>query len=109
MKHKEIPAGRYGGPPVHPGAILREEFMVPLSLTAYALAKALHVPQTRLGEILAGRRSVTADTALRLARHFGTTPAFWLNLQAEHDLRVADIEHGQEIAAEVEEREPALV
>ena len=52
---------------------------------------------------------MTADTALRLARHFGTTPAFWLNLQAEHDLRVADIEHGQEIAAEVEEREPALV
>jgi addiction module HigA family antidote len=109
MKRKEIPASRYGGPPVHPGAILREEFMVPLSLTAYALAKALHVPQTRLGEILGGRRSVTADTALRLARHFGTTPAFWLNLQAEHDLRVAEIEHGRDIAAEVEEREPALV
>ena len=53
MKHKEIPAGRYGGPPIHPGTILRDEFLVPLSLTAYALAKALHVPQTRLGEILA--------------------------------------------------------
>ena len=108
MKHKDIPAGRYGGPPIHPGTVLREDFMVPLSLTAYALAKALHVPQTRLGEIVAGRRSVTADTALRLARHFGTTPAFWLNLQAAHDLRVAEIEHGHEIAAEVEEREPAL-
>jgi addiction module HigA family antidote len=96
-------------PSRHPGTILREEFMVPLGLTAYALAKALHVPQTRLGEILAERRAVTADTALRLARHFGTTPAFWLNLQATHDLRVAEIEHGREIAAEVEEREPAQV
>jgi len=108
MKRANIPAGRYGGPPIHPGTVLREDFMAPLALTAYAVAKALHVPQTRLGEILAGRRAVTADTALRLARHFGTTPAFWLNLQAFYDLRRAEIEHGRAIAAEVEEREPAL-
>ncbi len=108
-RRKALAAGCYGGPPIHPGAILREDFMLPFSLSANALAMALHVPQSRLGEIVAGRRLVTADTALRLARHFGTTPAFWLNLQATHDLRVAEIEHGREIAAEVEEREPALV
>ncbi len=102
---KPFPAGRYGGPPVHPGTILREEVLVVLDLSAYALAKALHVPQTRLSEILAGRRSITADTALRLARYFGTTPEFWLHFQSIHDLRVAELAHGQDIAAEVEVRD----
>lgn len=110
MKHnKEIPAGRYGGPPIHPGVILREDFMAPMGLTAYALAKALHVPQTRLGEIQAGRRAISADTALRLARYFDTTAVFWLNLQAAFDLRTAEIKHGREIDVEVETREVVQV
>ena len=109
MRTKLIPAGRYGGPPIHPGTILREDYLSPLGMTAYALAKALHVPQTRLGEILAGRRAVSADTALRLARYFGTSPALWLNLQAAHELRVAEMEHGADIAAEVDAREEAAV
>ena len=109
MRTKSIPAGRYGGPPIHPGAILREDYMVPLALSAYALAKALHVPQTRLGDILAGKRAITADTALRLARYFGTSPAMWVNLQAAYDLRVAEIDHGAAIVSEVEAREEITV
>lgn len=109
MRTKPIPAGRYGGPPIHPGTILREDYLSPLGLTAYALAKALHVPQTRLGDILAGKRAVTADTALRLARYFGTTPSLWVNLQAAYDLRVAEREHGAAITAEVEARETVPV
>lgn len=69
----------------HPGEILQEEFLAPLGITAYRLAKAIGVPQTRIGEILACRRSITADTALRLARYFGTSELFWLNLQVAHD------------------------
>jgi addiction module HigA family antidote len=76
--------------PVSPGEILREEFLAPLGLTAYRLARELHVQQTRISEILAGRRSISADTALRLARYFGTTPELWLNLQAHYDLVVAE-------------------
>lgn len=75
-------------PPVHPGEILREEFLKPLGISAYALAKRMRVPQTRLTAILAGRRGVTADTALRLGAVFGTSPEFWLGLQAAHDLEV---------------------
>ena len=78
-------------------------------MTADALAKALHVPQTRLGEILAGRRAISADTALRLARYFATTPALWVNLQAAYDLRVAERAHGADIIAEVEVREEIAV
>jgi addiction module HigA family antidote len=104
MHSKAIPAGRYGGPPIHPGTILRDEFTAPLGLSTYALAKALKVPQTRLGEIMAGRRSITADTALRLSRYFETSPALWLNLQAAYDLRIAEIEHGAAISAEVKTR-----
>ena len=98
MRAKRIPAGRYGGISIHLGIILREDYLVPLGLTAYALAKALHVPQTRLSEVLAGRRAITADTALRLARYFGTTPTLWVNLQAAYDLRVAAKEVGRTIA-----------
>jgi len=76
-------------PPVTPGEVLREEFMVPLGLSANRLAEALGVPANRITAILNGTRSVTADTALRLARCFRTSPEFWLNLQLLHDLEVA--------------------
>ncbi len=76
--------------PVTPGEILREEFLVPMGITPYRLAQDIHVQQTRVGEILAGRRAITADTALRLARYFGTSPQLWLNLQVHHDLALAE-------------------
>lgn len=97
---------RNGMRPVHPGEILRDELDV-LGLSANALARALDVPGTRISAILQGRRSVTADTALRLARYFGTTPQVWLNLQKTYDLRRAEIEAGREIAARVKPRQVA--
>ena len=75
--------------PVHPGEILKEEFMRPLGLSANALARALRVPPNRISAIVNGSRSVTADTALRLAKAFGSTPDFWLNLQKQYDLDCA--------------------
>lgn len=72
--------------PVHPGEILAEEFIAPLGITQYRVAKDIKVPQRRVNEIVHGRRSITADTALRLARYFGTSPQFWLNLQGRYDL-----------------------
>src|SRR5258706_11234814 len=75
--------------PIHPGEILEEEFMRPLGLSANALARRLDVPVTRVSEIVRGKRGITADTALRLARLFGTSSDLWLGLQAEYDLRVA--------------------
>jgi antitoxin HigA-1 len=89
---------------VHPGEILSEEFLKPLDLSANALALALRVPATRIGAILKGERGVTADTALRLARFFGTSPEFWLNLQAMHDLTKAQRENGAVIARDVRPR-----
>ena len=77
-------------PPVHAGQILHDEFLIPLALSVYRLARALKIPGTRLNDIVFGRRSVTIDTALRLGRYFGTTPQFWINLQTRHDLDVAD-------------------
>ena len=77
-------------PPVHPGAILRDEFLKPMELSVYRLARDIKVPRPRLNEIVLGRRAVTTDTALRLARYFGTTPEFWINLQARYDLDVAE-------------------
>jgi addiction module HigA family antidote len=76
-------------PPVHPGEILREEVLIPLNLSVNQLAKALAVDAARLNEIARGRRGITADTALRLARYLGTTPEFWLNLQKHYELQVA--------------------
>ena len=76
----------------HPGEVLREEFLEPMGLSANALSIALHVSATRIGAILSGERSVTADTALRLSRYFGTTAGFWMNLQAAHDLSKAEAE-----------------
>ncbi len=75
-------------PPVHPGEVLREDFMKPLGLTVNKLALELHVPATRIGEIVHQRRRVTAETAVRLARYFHTNPEFWLNLQNFYDLEV---------------------
>jgi addiction module HigA family antidote len=82
----EVSAGTAIQPPVHPGEILREEFLLPLGLTAYALAKQLHVPRTRIERLVAEKTPVTPDTALRLAKFFGTTPQFWMNMQTGFDL-----------------------
>jgi len=88
-------------PPIHPGEVLLEEFLRPLGLSVYAAAKALNVPNTRIDQIVKGRRGITGDTALRLARAFGTTPEFWMGMQAEYDLRVAAAASGDEIARSV--------
>ena len=91
-------------PPVHPGEVLRHDFLEPLDLTAHALALALRVPANRITAILAGERAVTAETALRLARHFGTSAGFWLNLQKSYELDVAERAAGKRIRAEVSPR-----
>jgi addiction module HigA family antidote len=88
-------------PPIHPGETLREDFLQPLGLTANRLAIELQVPVTRLNEIVRGRRAITADTALRLARYFGTTPQFWMNLQANYDLELVQDARGSEIAERI--------
>ena len=90
--------------PVHPGEILAEE-LEELSMSASALAKALDVPTNRITAILKGQRGMTANTALRLSRYFGTTPQLWLNLQKTFELRVAEIESGNEIAERVQPRD----
>ena len=84
--------------PIHPGETLREDFLKPLGLTANRLAMELLVPATRINDIVRGQRAITADTALRLARYFGTTPQFWMNLQANYDLEKAEDEGGSEIS-----------
>lgn len=91
-------------PCVHPGRILATEFLDPLGLSVYAAAKAVHVPRSRLNDIVLGRRAISADTALRLARYFGTTPEFWVNLQTRYDLRIAKEDVGERIAQEVSPR-----
>ena len=90
--------------PIHPGEVLREEFLDRLGLTAHALAQALRVPAPRVNDLVRERRSVTPDTALRLARYFDTSPQFWLNLQASYDLKIALRAAGKRIAREVEPR-----
>jgi antitoxin HigA-1 len=87
--------------PVHPGEVLFEEFMSPLGLTKYRLAKATGMPADRVGRIVAGTRAITADTALRLARYLGTTPQFWMNLQTRYDLDVASDQIGAKILRKV--------
>jgi len=89
---------------IHPGEILKEEFMEPMGLSANALAIALRVPATRIGEIVRGRRSITPDTALRLGRYFGTTADLWLGLQLEYDLRAARRDLGEQVEKEIEPR-----
>lgn len=88
-------------PLVHPGRILRDDFLDPLGLSAYALANALNIPRSRANDLVHCRRAVSADTALRLARFFGTTPEFWINLQAHYDLDVAKHTVFARIEAEV--------
>lgn len=87
--------------PVHPGEILREDYLVPLGMSASALAKALNVPPPRINDIVRERRGITADTAMRLARYFGGDARSWLNLQAAYDLRVAEIANAQRIEREI--------
>lgn len=82
--------GRGRLPDIHPGEILNEDFLGPLGVSQYRLAQAVSVPPRRINEIVHGKRAISADTALRLARFFGTTPDFWINLQAQYDLRQAE-------------------
>jgi antitoxin HigA-1 len=89
-------------PPVHPGEILLEDFLRPLGLSQYRLAKSLSVPPRRINEIVLAKRAVTADTALRLARFFGTSDRFWLNLQAAYDLDVERDRLAGRLAKEVQ-------
>ena len=89
-------------PPIHPGEILREEFMKPHGLSQNALARALNVPPRRVNEIVMEKRSITADTALRLARYFRTTAELWAGLQADYDLRLVRYEREREIERDVE-------
>ena len=88
--------------PIHPGEILREEFLLPMNLSAHALAIALRLPAPRINDIAREKRGVSADTALRLARYFGTSAEFWLGLQADYDLKVARNAAGDAIAREIE-------
>ena len=91
-------------PPVHPGEVLKEDFLKPSGISQYALAKALGVPQIRISQIVNGKRAITPDTALRLARHFGTTPEFWLGMQMQYDLEVTRERVGDIIRQEVKPR-----
>lgn len=88
-------------PPVHPGEILSEDFLKPMGISQYRLAKSINVPARRINEIVLGKRSVSADTALRLARFFGMEAQFWLNVQAHYDLETAKDELGRRLEKEV--------
>ena len=94
-------------PPIHPGEILREEFLTPLGISSHQLALALRVPATRLNDIVNQKRGITADTALRLSRYFGTTSRFWMNLQASWELEVAEDELGAVVERDVLPRSAA--
>ncbi len=91
-------------PPVHPGEVLFEDFMKPMGISQYRLAKALNVYPRKINEIVHGKRAITADTALRLARYFGTSAELWMNLQALYDLEMARDEIEDRVQAEVEPR-----
>ncbi len=80
--------GKRDFPPIHPGEVLREEFLMPLGISQYRLAKEINVPARRINEIVLEKRGISADTALRLGRYFSTTPQLWINLQARYDLEV---------------------
>lgn len=91
-------------PPVSPGEILRTEFLEPMGISVYALANAIKVTRSRINDIVLGRRAISADTALRLARYFGTTPEFWVNLQAAYELAMARATLAERVNAEVSPR-----
>ncbi|RKE34637.1 addiction module HigA family antidote [Paraburkholderia sp. BL23I1N1] len=97
-------------PAIHPGEILRYEFLDPLSMSVNALALALHVPAPRINDVVRGKRAISAETALRLARYFGTSTQFWLNLQNAYDLRIATEAAGEQIKREIEplQRPPTI-
>ena len=98
-----------GRPPIHPGVTLREDVMGELGLSANQVSRSLGVPANRISEILRGRRSITADTALRLAEWLGTSPEFWMRLQEKHDIELTRMQAGDESRAQVEQRlRPAL-
>lgn len=88
-------------PPIHPGEVLLEEFLKPMGISQYRLAKDTNVDPRRINEIVHGQRSITADTALRLSRFFGTSERFWLNLQARYDLELQKMELGDRLEEEV--------
>ncbi len=92
---------RRAHPPIHPGEILEKEFLEPLELSQYRLAKEINVPARRINEIVHGTRAISADTALRLARYFGTTDEFWLNLQMRYDLEIERDRLGPRLRKEV--------
>lgn len=94
-------------PRIHPGETLQEDFLKPLGLTANRLAIELQVPATQVNDIVRGKRAVTADTAFRLARCFGTTPQFWMNLQANYDLEAAQDARGSDIANRIRPHQAA--
>ncbi len=94
-------------PPAHPGDVLREDFLKPLGMSQYALAKALAVPEIRVSQIVNARRAVTPDTALRLARYFGTSAEFWLGMQSSYDLEIARDRLNAAIEAVVKPRRAA--
>ena len=88
-------------PPIHPGEILKEEFLDAMNISQYRLAKDINVPPRRINEIVHGKRSITADTALRLGRYFSMSPQFWTNLQTHYDLEVENDKIGDKLEAEV--------
>ena len=90
--------------PIHPGEILMEEFLIPMGITQYRLAKDISVPPRRINEIVHGKRAISADTALRLARYFGTTERFWMNLQTRYDM-----EHQKDILGDRLQREVVIL
>jgi addiction module HigA family antidote len=102
MNEQERNMFKNGMRPIHPGEILREEYLIPLGLSANALARELNVPAPRINDIVRERRGISADTAMRLARHFGGDARSWLNLQIAYDLRVAEIANAKRIEKEVE-------
>jgi antitoxin HigA-1 len=91
-------------PPVHPGEILKADFLEPLDLSISALSEAIKVPRTRLNDIVRGRRGITADTAMRLARYFGVSARFWMNLQSHYELEVAEETYGDRLGREIRPR-----
>ncbi len=90
--------------PAHPGEVLKEDFLKPMGLSQYGLAKAIGVPQIRISEIVNAKRAITPDTALRLARYFGTSAEFWIGMQATYDLEIARDAVGAQITAQIHPR-----
>jgi addiction module HigA family antidote len=90
--------------PIHPGEILRHDFLKPMKISVYTLAQVIKVPRSRVNDIVLGRRAITTDTALRLARYFGTSPEFWVNLQTHYDLEIAGRSLRRQIEREISPR-----